>query len=381
MVAALLGVLMTALLFFCLALLIDRRGPISEGMQLRQAAKAKRSRRMGPRKLTAVMHRKTVAASITRAQPRKAKKLEKPKPDKAPSGRIVQTAKPEVEKAPKNAKYLGRYDMTVPVEQKSRGRRRRGQDLGRRQIDKPSQLQSPTSKSLKPTRTAHRNKRAHKRKLRKRATKTSGDAALLPGPKRAADGKALRKGAGALPGGGSPLKKRPRPSVVRGEHAQMLLPATSPGNIAHNLQALSGSPGSSDALREVHKEGPKTLLNTRSFRYYGYFRRVVRTYDSSWRAAEVMYARDPSGKRYGVRDRLSVVHVRLNGEGSLVAAHLAKASGLRFLDDEALRAVRAAGVIPNPPAGITNERGEVVFNFEFLLEMGTPKFRFYRANN
>ena len=386
-VAGATGLALTALLLHGLAVLIDRKGPLTEVLSAQRAKKKGRSGKMNMRRrLTAVMHHRPAVPSEALAmarppQPEPPKKKKKPKPEEKLTGQVVETARPEVEKAPEDARYLGRYDMTVPVEQKSRGRRRQGKDLGKRKIDNPSRLQSPNSKSTAPTKMAGANRSARQRKMKRTASKASGQNAIVAGPARPDNGQQPRKGVGQLPGGGSPAPSQPRPSVVRGKHSDLILPATSAGNIAHNIQALAGNPGSDDALMDVHKEGETNLLNTRSFRYFGYMQRVKRAYGDAWKAAEVMASRDPSGRRYGVRDRLTIVAVRLDGEGTLLDAKVAKRSGLRFLDDEALRTVRAARMIPNPPNGLKNERGEVVFNFGFLLEMGTAKFHFYRAPN
>lgn len=386
LISAIAGVFITLLLLHGLTVLIDRKGPLVEKLAAhrKSAKRNKKGEKQGPRRLTAVMHKsappqQVASASVERPKPKPKEK--RPKPEEKLTGQVVETARPEIEKAPEDARYLGRYDMTVPVEQKSRGHKRNGKELGKRKIDKPSRLQSPNSKSLKPTKMAGSNKRAIERKLRKSEAKAVGEAAKIAGPKPAKDGKAMRKGLGSLPGGGSPLPRGQQPSVVRGKHSDMILPATSAGNIAHNIQALAGSPGSNDAIMDVTKEGETNLLNTKSFRYFGYMQRVKKTYGDAWEAAEVMTSRDPSGRRYGVRDRLTIISVRLDGEGALVKAKVAKRSGLRFLDDEALRTVRTARIIPNPPAGLKNERGEVVFNFGFLLEMGTARFHFYRAPN
>lgn len=315
------------------------------------------------------------------------KKKKKKKPEDKLTGQIVETARPKSEEAPKVAKYLGRYDMKVKVEQKSRGHKRKSADLGTKKIANPSKLQSPQSDSTAPTvvQTAKRVKKKRRKRRKKRAKSAqkrlaSGQAAKTPGPKPTTSTAAPRAGPGALAAGGDPTPKRRQPSVLRGAHSDMLLPSTSAGNIMHNLQALAGSPGSDDYLPDVDNEGDTNLLNTRKFRYWDFFQRVRKRVRSEWNPAGAWRSRDPTGKRYGVRDRLTVVRVKLQPDGKLADIRIQKRSGLGFLDDEARRAFVAAGPYPNPPRGLVNRSGVVEFKFGFMFEISSSRFKFYRMN-
>jgi protein TonB len=84
---------------------------------------------------------------------------------------------------------------------------------------------------------------------------------------------------------------------------------------------------------------------------------------------------DPTGQRFGVKNRLTVLRVTLDPEGALKHLHVAKQSGLDFLDDEARRAFSAASPFPNPPSGLRNGQGEIEFQFGFLFEISTQRFR------
>ncbi|MCO4760533.1 MAG: TonB C-terminal domain-containing protein [Myxococcales bacterium] len=308
----------------------------------------------------------------------KKKKKKKKQPVDELKGQVVETARPKTEEAPKDAKYLGRYDMKVEVEQKSRGRKRRSNDLGTVKVDKPSKLQSPTSKSKDPTVLRMAKQAQKKRRSKKKARKkmASGQAARTPGPK--AQPNVARAGPGARAEGGDPNPRRKVPAVMRARTGGLLLPSTSAGNIMHNMQALSGSPGSDDYLPDVDKEGDTNLLNTRKFRYWDFFQRVRRRVRGEWNPAGAWRSRDPTGKRYGVRDRLTVVRVRLQPDGALKDVRFAKRSGLGFLDDEARRAFVAAGPYPNPPRGLVNGHGVVEFKFGFMFEISSSRFKFYR---
>lgn len=280
------------------------------------------------------------------------------------NGQVVETAKPAREQAPKDAKYLGRYDMTVAREQKSSGRKANGRDLGRAVLERPSELQSPQSNSKEPTRIAA--------KSHKQAPTEAGQAApqQVDAP--------TREGPGVAPQVAPGTPQPQGASVVRGQHDGLLLPATSAGNIRENLQTLAGSPGGSDFLPDVEDEGDVNLLNTRRFKYWDFFQRVKDRVQSEWQPGTVWRSRDPNGQRYGIKPRLTVLRVTLDPEGAVKQLQVARTSQLGFLDDEASRAFSAAGPFPNPPRDLVRN-GEVEFQFGFMFEVGSNKFKFFRV--
>jgi TonB family protein len=288
----------------------------------------------------------------------------KPPPVVDLNGQVVETAKPMVEQRPDQAKYLGRYDMKVAKEQKSKGQKTLGKDLGKMHIDKPSALQSPQSASQDPTQIPK-----HEKKLVKG---TSG------APDKSADKVKPVDGPGAAAVADSGETARQGSPVVRGKDDGLLLPATSPGNVMHNIQALSGNPGGNDYLPDVEDEGDTNLLNTRRFKYWDFFQRVKDRVSSEWEPGSVWRTRDPSGNRYGVRARLTILRVKLDPDGAVKHLDIAKKSGLEFLDDEAERAFSAAGPFPNPPRDMMRN-GEIEFQFGFMFEISSQKFKFFRV--
>jgi TonB family protein len=388
-IAGCLGVVLGLLLLAGIHRLTDvQADPDAVAQALAKKARGSRAPLRKVRARLAQRRPRTKSKSDVRlAQRPKVKEEEKkkPKPVEDLNGQVVETAKPAQEERPDKTRYLGRYDMKVEREQKSTGRKKKGRDLGRVQVDKPSELQSAASKSKKPT-TLPRAERLAKKKQKadeQRPDKPEQKAAALynvpvpaPGEGKAPD----RAGAGAI-AGGRPTEEtgRPQPSVMRNAAAGLLLPATSPGNIMHNIQALAGSPGSDDYLPDVDEEGDVSLLNTRKFRYWEFFQRIKERVRDEWSPAEVWRQRDPNGKRYGVRDRLTVVRVTLDQGGDVKKVDVHRKSGLGFLDDEARRAFLAAAPFPNPPDGLRNEAGDIEFKFGFMFEISSSRFHFYRV--
>lgn len=299
------------------------------------------------------------------------KVVAKPVPEKRPlaatdmSGQVVETAKPMIEQVPDQAKYLGRYDMKVEREVKSLGRKAPGRDLGKMQLDRPSPIQSPQSTSKDETKIPKHEP--------KQVKGVSGS------PEKSVDKAQRLDGLGPAPAlETAESSHRQGSPVVRGKDDGLLLPATSPGNVMHNIQALSGNPGNNDYLPDVEDEGDTNLLNTRRFKYWDFFQRVKDRVSGEWEPGSVWRSRDPTGQRYGVKPRLTILRVTLDVEGALKHMAVQRKSGLEFLDDEAERAFTAAGPFPNPPRDMLRN-GEIEFQFGFMFEVSTHRFKFFRV--
>lgn len=146
---------------------------------------------------------------------------------------------------------------------------------------------------------------------------------------------------------------------------------------SERLAAVGSDGGTVDYLNGVD-EGDKTLLNRKRMSYSDFFERVKQGVASHWDPAYVYRRRDPSGRIYGVEDRLTVLNVTLNGDGSLDRLYVEQPSGLDFLDDEAMRAMNEAVPFPNPPEGMKDINGDVNFKFGFYFEISTRRFRVFR---
>ncbi len=130
---------------------------------------------------------------------------------------------------------------------------------------------------------------------------------------------------------------------------------------------LAGGP-SPDKLDGV-EEGEGTFLNTRGWKYASYFNRIKRALANEWDPSTAMRARDPSGARFGQRDWMTVLSVKLDDQGALKDLSVERSSGLDFLDVTALQAFRKAQPFANPPRGLADERGEIAFTFSFTFEV------------
>jgi len=184
----------------------------------------------------------------------------------------------------------------------------------------------------------------------------------------------------------APDMKPAEDGISRAETPDEFAPETperplSPGDLFPSAQntPYAAADGSFDYLSDVD-EGEKTLLNRKRSRYWSFMNRLKQGVAQEWSPLEEYNRRDPYGKVYGVKDRYTVLRVTLNGDGSLRTIHVAKSSGLKFYDDEAVRAMRAAAPFQNPPEGLKDRDGLIQINFGLLLDVSRGTVRGFRIN-
>ena len=136
-----------------------------------------------------------------------------------------------------------------------------------------------------------------------------------------------------------------------------------------------------DYLKDVD-EGDETLLNTKEFKFASFFNRVKRAVAQHWNPGREYERRDPNGNVFGFKSRLTVLLIVLTPAGAVKKIVLDRPSGLGFLDDEAIRAFRAAAPFPNPPRRLVDPRSnEISFRFGFQFEIVRgPSFRLFRMD-
>lgn len=146
------------------------------------------------------------------------------------------------------------------------------------------------------------------------------------------------------------------------------------------LAETFGSSGTFDDLPGV-TEGDENQLNSKRFKYASFFNRVRNAVAQHWEPAEVHRAADPDGRVFGAKTRRTNLVIRLNADGSLAKIMLHGSSDARHLDEEAIRAVRAAAPFDNPPDGLVDPKtGYIEFGFGFIFELrgGARIFRYQR---
>ena len=125
--------------------------------------------------------------------------------------------------------------------------------------------------------------------------------------------------------------------------------------------------------------GDATFLNTREWKYAGFFNRVKQNVAEVWNPMDAARVRDPTGSIYFNKDRTTVLSVTLNPQGTITEIRVARTSGLDFLDQTAIDAFEKAQPFVNPPPGLADARGDIRFTFGFHVSTGGGGFKFFRG--
>lgn len=136
-----------------------------------------------------------------------------------------------------------------------------------------------------------------------------------------------------------------------------------------------GAPGqegsaTNDFLRDV-KEGDRTMLSTKEFVYFGYYRRIRQKLEVAWnsRLRSTLEGYVYGGRRLANdKDYVTGVVVVLDASGQITAVQVLQQSGAKDLDQAAVDAFNAAGPFPDPPSGLADENGEIKIPWSFILQ-------------
>ncbi len=170
----------------------------------------------------------------------------------------------------------------------------------------------------------------------------------------------------------SELGKRPSLSELferstKGRELAMLEPSDQGGAAdgvpaAESGDATEGGGAPNDDLQSL-PEGEGTYLNTREWKYAGFFNRVKQSVSAHWNPNDRLRAQS---QNIGLRDRVTELSVTLRPDGTLADAFVSQSCGLEALDLEAIQAFERAQPFSNPPAALV-EKGFIRFRFGFSV--------------
>ena len=116
--------------------------------------------------------------------------------------------------------------------------------------------------------------------------------------------------------------------------------------------------------------GDFTNLNTKEFKYYGFFYRIRQQLEQHWGAnlkntIEGLYKR---GQRIPAsKNKITSLRITLDHRGHIVKIKVLGASGIRELDEAAIQSFNKAGPFPNPPKGMLKE-GHAQLEWGFVVK-------------
>lgn len=285
-------------------------------------------------------------AEAQQEEEEKKKEEEKPKPDR----QVVDIPTPN-DVAPNEARYAAEHDSSTDRETHKRGTPE--------PPARPSQPQQPSLLAMRapsPPRQAP-GARGAPGAMEPPISGQDPETESLPPP-----------GMQAAPGAPQQSPRPQQPSVALVPSQQVL------------ARALSG--GTSDHLPDV-EEGDDTALNAKKWKFASFFNRVKEQIRQNWHAAREYGKRDPTGSLYGGRLRYTVLIVQLKPDGSLADVQLEKGSGIDFLDDVAVDAVKDAQPFPNPPQQLIDPQlGKISFRFGFVVDLeGETRLKVFRYSS
>lgn len=145
------------------------------------------------------------------------------------------------------------------------------------------------------------------------------------------------------------------------------------------LRAAFGEHGTHDDLRDVD-EGETNVLKAKRNLYASFFNRLRDRVAEHWEPERAHKAVDPNQKLFGTSARTTVLWIRLDEQGGITKIVVKRSSGADHLDDEAIRAMKAAAPFPNPPEDLVDGDGFIEFDFGFTLDFveGGRIFRYQR---
>ncbi len=265
-----------------------------------------------------------------------------------PVGQVVTIAPPETEDMPDEARFASRFASKVAEEMKAR---------------------TPTKEQTPPDRQAKERQKRRIPRSRKGSPTANENAADEEGTREAKDGAGDEVGKTGEQQSG--LEKG---ASLDG---QALYSPSVQGMDPVAKYAPSKSPFASDDYLPGVKEGDTNALNSVPYRYAGFFERVKQRVRQQWNPNRPYRLRDPSGEIYGHKDRLTVLSVVLDSRGYVLDTSITAPSGLKFLDDEAVRAMAAASPFLNPPEGLVGEDGKIRFDFGFAFLVASSRHQFF----
>ncbi len=293
---------------------------------------------------------------------------------------VVSLDKPKKEtEEPKDAKFLDRYNQKVDAD-KQTVRKRNPRPNRPRRPNRPAQPNRPQPQT--PPSTPPKAAQSEQPPKDTSPPKRDEDTAKAPDQKDEGQAKAIEANRDSIdPGVKSdkdPTEDKSPPSADNNDSNDSAEPLN-PQNILPNMNNTPVQPGeaASNDYLDV-PEGEKDLVNRKRFRYWAFFDRMKAAVRQHWRPNEVYRRHDPRRQIYGVEDRLTILKVVLNGDGSLRSLFVEKPSGVAFLDEEAMRAFRAASPFPNPPEAIKDANGAISLRFGFFLNIQTRGSRIIR---
>jgi protein TonB len=311
--------------------------------------------------------REIVADLERQEEARQAEVIKKEEENTHPSGQVVELPAPREEKRPEDAKFVAEHDSTVAHETKKHGdfkeNARQGDQGGTGSESQPEVSQGDGRLAMRTPDLG--------RFLKEAGTASPAGRVGRAGATYGAFDPGRPEPAGTVPALGADARPRPGGGGTRGGSGLALMPSE------QQLARAIGS-GTLDALPHTD-DGEETALNAKKWKFASFMNRVKRQVAEHWHPQEEYRQRDPTGEIYGHKNRYTFLRIQLKPDGRLSNVAVEQPSGLDFLDDTTVEAVKEAAPFPNPPHQLIESNGLINFGFGFLFDLnGPPEMRWFK---
>jgi protein TonB len=137
-----------------------------------------------------------------------------------------------------------------------------------------------------------------------------------------------------------------------------------------NGKAKGQGLGKSNDFLEDIPLGDFTQLNTQEYEFYGFYHRIREKLEQFWgnnlqTEADKIFKQ---GRSIASDNNLITgLTIKINSRGEIVDIVLNSTSGLKELDDAAVKSFNQAGPFPNPPKGMIKADGKAVIEWGFVV--------------
>lgn len=139
---------------------------------------------------------------------------------------------------------------------------------------------------------------------------------------------------------------------------------------AQSQSRAEDSSTTNDNLAKIESD-LMTRLNTKEYRYYGYYNRIKNQLNQWWvpKVQQKFTKMMKQGRTIASEEnKVTKLVIILNNAGRLVNVQVLAESGVKDLDDAAIEAFRSAAPFPNPPKGMIDDDGTVKIRWDCVVE-------------
>ena len=130
-----------------------------------------------------------------------------------------------------------------------------------------------------------------------------------------------------------------------------------------------GKGSTSDYLKDI-PSGDVTNLNTKEYKYFGFYERIRQKLEGIWGTSIQDKAQELFRKGEGLSfstEYVTSLQITLNERGEIIKIHILSGSGVKELDKGALESFKKAAPFPNPPRGLL-VNGKAVLQWGFVVK-------------